>query len=66
MYYLTGITDSHGKSYFLNLNGSPLKNFLDWISFLAYPNLFGIKDFVVVVIEWQSFKKLWKGILETT
>jgi hypothetical protein len=22
---------------------------LDWISFLVYPNLFGIKDFVVVV-----------------
>jgi hypothetical protein len=24
--------------------------FSDWISFLAYPNLFEIKDFVVVVI----------------
>jgi hypothetical protein len=23
----------------------------DWVSFLAYPNLFEIKDFVVVVIE---------------
>jgi hypothetical protein len=23
---------------------------LDWISFLAYPNLFGIKGFVIVVI----------------
>jgi hypothetical protein len=22
----------------------------DWVSFLAYPNLFGIKDFVVVVV----------------
>jgi hypothetical protein len=22
----------------------------DWISFLTYPNLFGIKDFVVVVV----------------
>jgi hypothetical protein len=22
----------------------------DWISFLAYPNLFGIKGFVVVVV----------------
>jgi hypothetical protein len=24
--------------------------FFDWVSFLAYPNLFGIKGFVVVVI----------------
>jgi hypothetical protein len=24
--------------------------FSDWVSFLAYPNLFGIKDFVVVVM----------------
>jgi hypothetical protein len=24
--------------------------FSDWVSFLAYPNLFGIKDFVVVVV----------------
>jgi hypothetical protein len=23
---------------------------LDWVSFLAYPNLFGIKGFVVVVV----------------
>jgi hypothetical protein len=23
--------------------------FSDWVSFLIYPNLFGIKDFVVVV-----------------
>jgi hypothetical protein len=23
----------------------------DWVSFLAYPNLFGIKGFVVVVVE---------------
>jgi hypothetical protein len=23
---------------------------LDWVSFLAYSNLFGIKDFVVVVV----------------
>jgi hypothetical protein len=23
--------------------------FFDWVSFLAYPNLFGIKGFVVVV-----------------
>jgi hypothetical protein len=23
---------------------------LNWVSFLAYPNLFGIKDFVVVVV----------------
>jgi hypothetical protein len=25
--------------------------FFDWISFLAYSNLFGIKDFVVVVVK---------------
>jgi hypothetical protein len=24
----------------------------DWVSFLAYPNLFGIKGFVVVVVEY--------------
>jgi hypothetical protein len=24
--------------------------FSDWVSFLAYPNLFGIKGFVVVVV----------------
>jgi hypothetical protein len=24
----------------------------DWVSFLAYPNLFGIKGFVVVVVSW--------------
>jgi hypothetical protein len=24
--------------------------FLDWILFLAYPNLFEIKDFIVVVV----------------
>jgi hypothetical protein len=24
--------------------------FFDWVSFLAYPNLFGIKGFVVVVV----------------
>jgi hypothetical protein len=24
--------------------------FSDWVSFLAYPNLFRIKDFVVVVV----------------
>jgi hypothetical protein len=22
----------------------------DWVSFLAYPNLFGTKDFVIVVV----------------
>jgi hypothetical protein len=26
----------------------------DWVSFLAYPNLFGIKGFVVVEIFWSS------------
>jgi hypothetical protein len=25
--------------------------FSDWVSFLAYPNLFGIKGFVVVVVD---------------
>jgi hypothetical protein len=24
--------------------------FSDWVSFLTYPNLFGIKDFVVVAV----------------
>jgi hypothetical protein len=24
--------------------------FFDWVSFLAYPNLFGIKGFVVVIV----------------
>jgi type II restriction/modification system DNA methylase subunit YeeA len=23
---------------------------LDWVSFLAYPNIFGIKGFVVIVV----------------
>jgi hypothetical protein len=27
-----------------------ISTLLDWVSFLAYPNLFGIKGFVVVVI----------------
>jgi hypothetical protein len=27
----------------------PTKMLLGWVSFLAYPNLFGIKGFVVVV-----------------
>jgi hypothetical protein len=27
--------------------------FSDWVSFLAYPNLFGIKGFVVVVVHYQ-------------
>jgi hypothetical protein len=27
----------------------------DWVSFLAYPNLFGIKGFVVVVVVVMSF-----------
>jgi hypothetical protein len=29
----------------------------DWVSFLAYPNLFGIKGFVVVVVFMQLFIK---------
>jgi hypothetical protein len=27
----------------------------DWVSFLTYPNLFGIKNFVVVVVVMFSF-----------
>jgi hypothetical protein len=27
-----------------------VENKTDWVSFLAYPNLFGIKGFVVVVV----------------
>jgi hypothetical protein len=33
----------------------------DWVSFLAYPNLFGIKGFVVVVAQlmlWELFS-IW-------
>jgi hypothetical protein len=30
---------------------------LDWVSFLAYPNLFGIKGFVVVVFAYYLGKK---------
>jgi hypothetical protein len=29
--------------------------FSDWVSFLAYPNLFGIKGFVVVVVDVDVF-----------
>jgi hypothetical protein len=28
--------------------------FSDWVSFLAYPNLFGIKGFVVVVMDYTG------------
>jgi hypothetical protein len=28
----------------------------DWVSFLAYPNLFGIKGFVVVVVVFTTGK----------
>jgi hypothetical protein len=31
--------------------------FSDWVSFLAYPNLFGIKDFVVVVVVDNTHKR---------
>jgi hypothetical protein len=31
---------------------------VDWISFLAYPNLFGIKDFVVVVTKLGGHREL--------
>jgi hypothetical protein len=30
----------------------------DWVSFLAYPNLFGIKSFVVVVLRHMFASKL--------
>jgi hypothetical protein len=30
----------------------------DWVSFLAYPNLFGIKGFVVVVVNFLEKQKL--------
>jgi hypothetical protein len=36
-------------SFFLLLK-SMIPMLLDWVSFLAYPNLFGIKGFVVVVM----------------
>jgi hypothetical protein len=29
---------------------SLISMFLDWISFLVYPNLFGIKGFVIAVV----------------
>jgi hypothetical protein len=32
--------------------------FSDWVSFLAYPNLFGIKGFVVVVVVLEVL--FWK------
>jgi hypothetical protein len=33
----------------------------DWVLFLAYPNLFGIKGFVVVVVVVVVFKtQLWE------
>jgi hypothetical protein len=43
---------------------------LDWVSFLAYPNLFGIKCSVVVVVEstvqkvgksWERLFTIWVG-----
>jgi SWIB/MDM2 domain len=41
---------------------------LDWVLFLAYPNLFEIKGFVVVVISYQFIdqvvKRLWAYIRE--
>jgi hypothetical protein len=27
---------------------------LEWVSFLTYPNLFGIKRFVVVIVEFSE------------
>jgi hypothetical protein len=43
--------------------------FSDWVSFLAYPNLFGIKGFVVVIVDllvmaWPEILNLYElGIL---
>jgi hypothetical protein len=34
--------------------------FSDWVSFLAYPNLFGIKGYVVVVLKTQNKNNLEK------
>jgi hypothetical protein len=34
--------------------------FSDWVSFLAYPNLFRIKGFVVVDVFWKQMVKLIK------
>jgi hypothetical protein len=36
--------------------------FSDWVSFLAYPNLFGIKGFVVVVVVIPSQTVAWYNI----
>jgi hypothetical protein len=37
----------------------------DWVSFLTYPNLFGIKDFVVVVLDATICSNLWQvGLVE--
>jgi hypothetical protein len=35
--------------------------FSDWVSFLAYPNLFGIKGFVVVVVANQGIEGKFKN-----
>jgi hypothetical protein len=37
--------------------------FSDWVSFLAYPNLFGIKGFVVVVSLCIWFTILWYNLI---
>jgi hypothetical protein len=39
------------KKTFLHLR-SLISMLSDWVSFPAYPNLFGIKGFVVVVVGW--------------
>jgi Fe2+ or Zn2+ uptake regulation protein len=35
----------------------------DWVSFIAYPNLFGIKNFVVVIVGQCQSKKKEKKLL---
>jgi hypothetical protein len=43
--------------FFLHLR-SMIFILLDWVLFLAYSNLFGIKDFVIVLI-WRLQYSLW-------
>jgi hypothetical protein len=38
---------------------------LDWVSFLAYPNLFGIKVFVVVVVVFSKFSWILLALLNS-
>jgi hypothetical protein len=36
----------------------------DWVSFLAYPNLFGIKGFVVVVAKFGELEEFDMEIVQ--